>query len=65
MDIKDESQLAQFKLKRLIRQLESVEGSGTSMITCIIPPGKKISDLQKNLTEESGKAERIKDRANR
>lgn len=65
MDISDASQLAQFKLKRLIRQLESVEGSGTSMITCIIAPGKKISDLQKNLTEESGKAERIKDRANR
>lgn len=65
MDVTDAQQMEQFKLKRLIRMLESCEGSGTSMITCIIAPGKKISDLQKSLTEEAGKAERIKDRTNK
>lgn len=65
METRDQDQLRQFKLKRLIKNLQNAQGSGTSMISVIIPPGKKVSDIQKMLTDEAGKAERIKDRANR
>jgi len=55
----------QFKLKRLIKKLEEARGNGTSMISVIIPAGKKISDIQKMLQDEVGKADKIKDRVNR
>lgn len=55
----------QFKLKRMIKKLEEARGAGTSMISVIIPPGKKISDIQKMLQDEIGKADKIKDRVNR
>lgn len=61
----EEELIQQFKLKRLIKKLEEVQGSGTSMITVIIPGGKKIPDIQKMLQDEAGKAEKIKDRVNR
>jgi peptide chain release factor subunit 1 len=61
----EEDLVQQFKLKRLIKKLEEAKGNGTSMITVIIPAGKKISDIQKMLQEEVGKADKIKDRVNR
>ena len=39
--------------------------NGTSMISLIIPPNEQISEIQTKLTEERGKAARIKSRANR
>lgn len=61
----EEEFVQQFKLKRLIKKLEEVRGNGTSMISVIIPAGKKISDIQKMLQDEIGKADKIKDRVNR
>ena len=42
---KEEEAIHQFKLKRLIYKLENARGNGTSMISVIIPPGKKIADI--------------------
>lgn len=64
MEQKDDH-VVQFKVKRLIRYLDTAKGDGTSMISVIIPPNKKVSDVQRQLTDESGKAEHIKDRVNR
>lgn len=61
----EEDFIQQFKLKRLIKKLEDARGNGTSMISVIIPSGKKISDIQKMLQDEVGKADKIKDRVNR
>ena len=65
MEVKLEDHVLQFKVKRLIRYLDEAKGDGTSMISVIIPPAKKVSDVQRQLTDESGKAEHIKDRVNR
>lgn len=55
----------QYKLKRLIKKLQEAEGDGTSLITLIIPAGKRIAEYNQMLTEEQSKAENIKDRVNR
>jgi peptide chain release factor subunit 1 len=66
MDTNEEEQfLQQFKLRRMIKKLKEAEGNGTSLISLIIPAGKKVSDFSQMLTEEMGKAENIKDRVNR
>lgn len=57
--------LEQFRLKRLIKKLENAKGNGTSLITLIIPAGKRISDSSTMIVEEIGKADNIKDRVNR
>lgn len=62
---KEKQFLEQFKLKRTIKKLEAAEGNGTSLISLIIPGGKRISDYNQMITEEIGKADNIKDRVNR
>lgn len=65
MQTSEDPALVQFKVKRMIRYLDTAKGDGTSMISVIIPPTKKIADIQKQLVDEYGKAEHIKDRVNR
>lgn len=57
--------LEQFKLRRLIKKLESINGDGTSLITLVIPAKKRVSDFSQMITDEIGKADNIKDRVNR
>lgn len=57
--------LEQFKLRRLIKKLESITGDGTSLITLVIPAKKRVSDFSQMITDEIGKADNIKDRVNR
>lgn len=57
--------LEQFKLRRLIKKLESISGNGTSLITLVIPSKKRVSDYSQMITDEIGKADQIKDRVNR
>lgn len=57
--------LEQFKLRRLIKKLEAINGDGTSLITLVIPAKKRVSDFSQMITDEIGKADNIKDRVNR
>ncbi|GAA0170779.1 translation release factor [Lithospermum erythrorhizon] len=54
-----------WKVKKLIKGLESVRGNGTSMISLIITPGDQISRVTRMLAEEYGTASNIKSRVNR
>lgn len=54
-----------FKLKRLIQKLDSMKGSGTSMITLIINSKDQIGPSVRMLSEEVGKASNIKSRVTR
>jgi peptide chain release factor subunit 1 len=57
--------IEKWKLRRLIRQLESFRGGGTSMISLIIPPKGDLNRSNKQLTEELGTASSIKSHVNR
>lgn len=54
-----------WKVKKLIKKLESARGNGTSMISLIVPPKGQVSMLNKMLTDEYGTASNIKSRVNR
>jgi peptide chain release factor subunit 1 len=54
-----------WKLRKAISGLAAAEGSGTSMITLVIPPKGQISKSTQLLTAEYGAAGNIKSRANR
>ena len=49
-----ESDIEQWKIKKMIKTLETARGSGTSMISLVIPPGDQISRVIKMLTNEMG-----------
>lgn len=57
--------IEQFRIRRLIQQLNALSGNGTSMITLILPPGEQIPKITKKLTDELGAASNIKSRVNR
>lgn len=54
-----------WKIKKLIKALESARGNGTSMISLIMPPKDQISRVAKMLGDEYGTASNIKSRVNR
>ncbi|KAJ1310482.1 hypothetical protein OPQ81_007215 [Rhizoctonia solani] len=54
-----------WKMKKLIRSLDSARGAGTSMISLIIPPKDQIARVNNTLTQEYGTASNIKSRVNR
>lgn len=60
-----DSNVEMWKIKRLIKSLESAKGNGTSMISLIIPPKEQISRIAGKLAEEYGTATNIKSRVNR
>lgn len=64
MDEVDKS-IEMWKIKRLIKALESARGNGTSMISLIMPPKDQVSRVQKMLGDEYGTASNIKSRVNR
>ncbi len=53
------------KLKRLLRELEAIRGTGTQLISLYIPPGYPRGELASLLTDEYGKAGNIKDKSTR
>lgn len=57
--------IEQWKLRRLIRQLEGAKGAGTSMISLIVPPKDDINRVNNMLTQEYSTASSIKSRVNR
>nr|Q5CD97.1 RecName: Full=Eukaryotic peptide chain release factor subunit 1; Short=Eukaryotic release factor 1; Short=eRF1 [Didinium nasutum]BAD90943.1 eukaryotic release factor 1 [Didinium nasutum] len=64
-DLEYERNVEMFRLKRLIAKLESMKGSGTSMITLIINFKDQINIHARMLAEEVGKASNIKSRVTR
>lgn len=54
-----------WKLKRVICNLKSQSGDGTSMITLLIPPYDPISKFTKIICSEKSSCTQIKDRTNR
>ncbi|KAL8101600.1 hypothetical protein AgCh_033487 [Apium graveolens] len=54
-----------WKMKKRLKTLESVKGSGTSMISLLVPPRAQISDVAKMLMHEHATAKNIKSRVNR
>ena len=54
-----EEAIQQWKLKRIIKQLEQARGNGTSMITLIIPPNEDINVYTTRLVQEASTASRI------
>ncbi|KAJ5743742.1 hypothetical protein N7533_008612 [Penicillium manginii] len=54
-----------WKIKKLVKRLESARGNGTSMISLIIPPKSQVSQAARMLAEEYGTASNIKSRVNR
>jgi len=54
-----------WKLRRLIKSLDTAKGGGTSMISLIIHPKDQISRVSKMLVNELGTASNIKSRTNR
>jgi len=61
----NDKNIQQWKIKKLIKSLESARGNGTSMISLIIRPGDQIAQVSKMLAEEYGTASNIKSRVNR
>lgn len=57
--------IEKWKIKRLIKSLDSMKGDGTSLITLIIPKNGNIALVNQMLTTEFGTATNIKSRVNR
>jgi peptide chain release factor subunit 1 len=64
-DLEYERNVEMYKLKKLINRLDTLKGSGTSMITLIINYKDQINQYMKMLVEEVGKASNIKSRVTR
>ncbi|KAJ2756268.1 translation termination factor eRF1 [Coemansia aciculifera] len=60
-----DQQIEIWKMKRLIKSLSLARGSGTSMISLVMPPKDQISIMNNTLTNEYGTASNIKSRVNR
>ncbi|KAG8970824.1 Polypeptide release factor (eRF1) in translation termination [Tulasnella sp. 419] len=60
-----EQNIQMWKVKKLIKSLNTARGAGTSMISLILPPKSQISAAQAMLTQEYGTASNIKSRVNR
>jgi peptide chain release factor subunit 1 len=61
----EDKAIEQWKVKKLIKNLEAARGNGTSMISLIIPPKDQVSMINKKLADEYGTASNIKSRVNR
>jgi len=61
----EDATIEQFKVRRLIKMLDSARGNGTSAITLILNAKQDINLTNKMLTEEYGTASCIKSRVNR
>merc|ERR1711990_1075974 len=57
--------IEQWKIKKLIKNLDAARGNGTSTISLVIPPKDMIARVGKMLGDEYGTASNIKSRVNR
>lgn len=63
--MEEDSNVRQWRIKKLIQRLRDARGNGTSMISLILRPGDQIARCSKMLAEEAGTAGNIKNRVNR
>ena len=57
--------LSRFRFERLLKELASLEGRGTELISLYITPGKRISEVMAYLRDEWGTAVNIKSKTTR
>jgi peptide chain release factor subunit 1 len=57
--------IQRYKIKKLANFLDNAKGSGTSVVTLLIPPGEQISRSIQHLTNELGTCSCIKSASNR
>jgi len=55
----------EYKIRKLIAELESKEGRGTELISLYVPPKRAISDVMRDLREEASTASNIKSKTTR
>lgn len=60
-----EKNIERYKVKKLIKMLESARGMGTSVITVYVPPKDQISRVVTMLNNEHGTASNIKSHTNK
>lgn len=60
-----EKEVEKWKIKKLIKNLQSARGNGTSMITLMLTPKDQIALMTKKLNEEYGTATNIKSHVNK
>lgn len=60
----DETEVEQWRIKKLIKSLKNANGNGTSVVSIILSPGASISKMNQKLTEEYGTATNIKSKVN-
>lgn len=63
--LENDKNIEMWKIKKLIKGLESARGNGTSMISLIMPPRDQVARVAKMLGDEFGTASNIKNRVNR
>ncbi|MDO8339962.1 MAG: peptide chain release factor aRF-1 [Candidatus Burarchaeum sp.] len=54
-----------YEMRKRLRELRELRGSGTELISVYIPPGSQISDTSNKLKEEYGQASNIKSKGTR
>src|SRR3989338_3001327 len=54
-----------YEMRKRLRELRELRGSGTELISVYIPPGSQIADTTNKLKEEYGQASNIKSKGTR
>jgi peptide chain release factor subunit 1 len=57
--------LDRFRFQRMLKQLQSLEGRGTELVTVYVPPNKRIHEVMTDLRNEYGTAVNIKSKTTR
>jgi peptide chain release factor subunit 1 len=55
-----EMQQRRLKAKNTLNELQKMKGSGTELVTVILPPDRQIHDVRQQLSQEIGQAQNIK-----
>ena len=61
----DTMDIERWKIKKLVKSLDSARGDGTSMVTLVLQGHEPLHRASQMLTEEMGTATNIKSRVNR
>jgi len=61
----DTEEKLRYEMKKKLRELKELRGSGTELISVYIPPGSQIADTSNKLKDEYGQASNIKSKGTR